>query len=122
MLSGLDLLITIPLNIYAFSTWFPISPWPGWAAVHSNFSHVERITAVEWRSDAGLLAAVEATRWTSVLYALLFFMFFGVGAEARKHYTSALKCVGKRFGYYLQTPSSWVKYVFLLHLLFPQTS
>jgi hypothetical protein len=52
-----------------------------------------------------------------VVYGFLFFLFFGVGAEARKHYASAWKYASKIFFWQTglsQEPSRYVLGFFLL--------
>jgi len=102
VLSGIDLLCTLPLavwGLYSQATLAPVLPWPGWDAVHANFSHVDQIPAILWRSDHNSLVAMELTRWSSVMCAIIFFIFFGFADEARKHYTQALQSVAKKAGY-----------------------
>lgn len=96
VLSGIDILITIPYNVWSFTTWFPISPWPGWKAVHS-WSKIPVIPASVWRTNPSTNWMCELGRWISVVYAFAFFLFFGVGAEVRRDYKSAWDYVSKKF-------------------------
>jgi pheromone a factor receptor len=97
MLSGIDILITIPLNIWYFTTFFqiPVSPWPGWKFVHSNWSQIEQYTTADVKSSPPMFYQFEVTRWMCVVYGFVFFGLLGVTAEARKHYWSAWKSVSK---------------------------
>jgi hypothetical protein len=49
-------------------------------------------------------AAIEGSRWISVVYAFVFFVLFGFTDEAMEHYVCALRNVAKTLGY--QTRSS----------------
>jgi Pheromone A receptor len=99
MLSGIDMAITIPFNIWYCTTWakVPLAPWPGWKFIHSNWSQVQLLTTVEWRSSPPLSYQVEITRWMNVVYGLIFFGLLGVTAEARKYYAFAWQRVSKTF-------------------------
>lgn len=108
MLSGIDLLFTIPISAWVFSSWFPVYPWQGWTALHSNISQVETLPASIWRSDHNDAIAVEATRWFSVAFAFVFFVFFGFADEARKHYVFAFHSVAKKVGYHTGSSDSTV--------------
>jgi pheromone a factor receptor len=99
MLSSIDMLFTIPFNIWWFTTYFqvPILPWPGWKYIHSDWSNILRLTTAELRANPHLLYQVEISRWICVFYGFIFFVFFGVTAEARKHYASPWQTVSKTF-------------------------
>jgi Pheromone A receptor len=93
VLSGIDIVITMPFNIWNFTTWFPVAPWPGWKFFHSDWSQIPEVPASAWRNPTSSLLLTELPRWMSVLYGLFFFLLFGVGAEARNHYVSAWQYV-----------------------------
>jgi pheromone a factor receptor len=101
MLSGIDIIITIPFNIWYLTTFFqnPLSPWPGWKVIHSNWSHIASITTVGLRSIPQWFYQFEVTRWMCVVYGFVFFVFFGAAAEARKHYTYAWQYVAQIFSW-----------------------
>lgn len=106
-LSGIDILCTIPLSVwglYSQMTLDVLVPWPGFKAVHSTPSLVNQIPAALWRSDQNSITALELTRWSSVMCAIIFFMFFGFADEAKRNYSSALRSVAKRVGYTTFTP------------------
>jgi pheromone a factor receptor len=86
MLSAIDIIVTIPFNIWFFTTWSqsPLAPWPGWAIVHSDWSQISFFTNAELRGAPKLFYQVEITRWMSVIYGFVFFVFFGVAAEANR--------------------------------------
>ncbi|KAJ7477959.1 pheromone B alpha 1 receptor, partial [Mycena galericulata] len=108
-LASTDLLLTIPLGIWVL--WVNvrvvgISPWISWDDTHSNFSRVEPIPGIFWRSDPYTAASLETTRWATVACAVLFFGYFGFADEAIKNYRSAFFSVAKRVGYSQATTSS----------------
>jgi pheromone a factor receptor len=104
MLSGIDLLITIPFNIWVFTAWFPVFPWQSWASLHADFSRVDTYPAAIWQRNPGIGPSLEVTRWIGVAYAFIFFILFGFTDEARERYAFALQFVAKKIGY--QTKSS----------------
>ena len=114
VLSGIDILITIPVNIWAFTTWFPVHPWLSWTAIHANFSRVDTYPAAQWRGDRSTRMSLEGGRWISVVYALIFFILFGFADEARKHYRFVLQSIAKKVGYQTR-PSGSFEYVVCLH-------
>ncbi|KAI0656216.1 STE3-domain-containing protein [Cubamyces menziesii] len=100
-LAAIEVLFTIPLAIYNIVqnlTAIPIYPFKGYADLHYWFSRVDQKSAVSWRADPGLVAGMNFKRWTVIGCALLFFLFFGLAEEARKHYRLALSSVAKRVG------------------------
>ncbi|KAJ7034228.1 pheromone A receptor-domain-containing protein [Mycena alexandri] len=101
-LASLELLLNFPIATYGLfltASSSPIAPWVSWANTHADFSRVEQIPALFWRSDKHTQATVELSRWAGVVCALAFFAFFGFAAEARKNYRMAFWAVGKRLGF-----------------------
>jgi pheromone a factor receptor len=95
ILSSFDIIIIIPFNVWYFTTWFPIVPWPGWKVIHSDWHRIRQITAADLKINPQIFYKYEIPRWMGVVYGFVFFLFFGVGAEARKHYVSSWKYVSK---------------------------
>ncbi|KAJ7902933.1 fungal pheromone STE3G-protein-coupled receptor, partial [Mycena leptocephala] len=94
------ILLTTPLGIFAIwlnLTATPVGPWRSLADTHFMFSRVESIPALFWRGSPLLVTALEFTRWTAPLTALVFFAFFGFAVEARKNYASAFTAVATAF-------------------------
>jgi len=96
MLGGVDVLITIPLNIWCFTTWFPVDSWQSWATIHAKVSHIEVYRDASWRENHTLRLTLDGTRWISVVYAYIFFLFFGFTDEARGHYAFVLKYIAAK--------------------------
>lgn len=87
-----EMMCTTPLAVFSIilnATAVSVLPWPGWEAVHYDFGRVGQVPAVLWRSNHLLVAGYTLTKWSSVICALLFFIFFGFASEARKQYSSA---------------------------------
>ncbi|KAF8055252.1 pheromone receptor Rcb2 B44 [Lyophyllum atratum] len=98
-----EIIFTTPLA--AFTMWLnatatPIAPWLGWEDAHFNFSRVEQIPALIWRSsNRPTVAAMELSRWVTPLCALVFFGFFGFADEAKRNYRAAFWRIMKPFGF-----------------------
>ncbi|OCH87184.1 putative fungal pheromoneG-protein-coupled receptor [Obba rivulosa] len=99
-LAGIEIICTIPLS--AYTIWVnasqPIYKWRGLADVHFDFSRVGQYPAVVWRSSPAAVSSFNFNNWVIVACALLFFAFFGVAEEARKHYRLLATSVAKRVG------------------------
>ncbi|EPQ55598.1 STE3-domain-containing protein [Gloeophyllum trabeum ATCC 11539] len=101
-LAGVEVLCGIPLSIYTIYlnvTSFPVQPWISWEDTHFNFSKVDQVPAVIWRSNPVLQASLESSRWFTVICAFIFFAFFGFADEALKHYRRLYVFVAKCLGY-----------------------
>lgn len=88
-LSGTQLLLNLPMNIYNFYNNFhtPVYPWISWSNTHSDYSFVGQLHSDAWRLHNE--ASFEWSRWSVVACAFSFFIFFGFAEEARKHYRIA---------------------------------
>ncbi|KAG5640715.1 hypothetical protein DXG03_007436 [Asterophora parasitica] len=107
LMAGVETSLTVPLGvwtIYSNAVTREIAPWKGWADTHLEFSRVDQIPAILWRSDKGTERGLEMTRILVIFAAFVFFGFFGFAEEARKNYRSAAQTMAKRVG--LSTASS----------------
>jgi hypothetical protein len=87
-----EVMCTTPLAIFSMvinATSAPIEPWISWENTHYNFSRVGQVPAVLWRSDNMIVVGLTLTKWSSVICAFIFFIFFGFATEARKNYSIA---------------------------------
>ena len=87
-----EMMCTTPLAIFSITinvTAAPVIPWLSWEDTHYNFDRVGQIPALIWRTNHLLVAGYTLTKWSSVICAFLFFVFFGFASEARKYYSSA---------------------------------
>ncbi|KAI0656224.1 STE3-domain-containing protein [Cubamyces menziesii] len=104
-----EILFTIPLGVYElYSNAIDgaLHPWLGWNDTHFDFSLVEEVPAVVWRSDPNLEIPLELSRWILPVCAFVFFAYFGFAEEARRHYKMVLKCISDRFAFFrLRTAS-----------------
>ena len=85
-----EMLCTIPLAVLEIvlnATAAPVMPWTSWEDTHYHFSRVGQIPAVLWRSNHLVVVGYTLTRWSCVICAFLFFIFFGFATEARKYYS-----------------------------------
>ena len=101
MLAGTELLLTVPLGCYALyiNTSEGMVPWISWENVHVGFSRVDQFPAIIWKRIPVLYSTVELSRWFVIIFAFIFFGFFGFAEEARKNYRTAFDSVTKRVGY-----------------------
>ena len=100
-LASIEILFNIPVALYCIAIQVrsgPLNPYISWENVHLDFSNVQEIPSVIWRSNRELEINLEFPRWATVFCAFVFFMFFGFADEARKNYRSAFQTVAKRVG------------------------
>ena len=105
-LASIEILFNIPIASYGIylQSLVPLNPYISWENVHDDFSRIDQVPSVIWRSNRGEEIALELSRWSLVFCAFVFFMFFGFADEARKNYRYAFESVAKRVG--LSTSSS----------------
>ena len=99
-LASLEFLFTLPLTIYNITENYKLAPykWRGMANLHSRFGRVDQYSAVIWRADPQLVSVINFRLWMPVACAFVFFLFFGLAEEARKHYKMAMTSVAKKIG------------------------
>ena len=100
-LASIEILFTIPLTIYNIVENLRVAPiyeFRGLADLHYKFSRVNSMAAISWRSSPELVKVMNFRVWAPIGCALIFFCFFGLAEEARKHYKLALSSVAKRVG------------------------
>jgi len=96
-LSGIDLLIAVPYNLFDVSTWFPLSRWPGWTAAHAHWSNIAIITTSDIQQSSAAMVQSEFFRWIYVAYGIAFLVVFAGGAKSRIRYASAWQLISKKF-------------------------
>lgn len=97
-----ELMLSVPLStfvIYLNATAEPVGPWISWSNTHFGFSRVDQIPALLWRQNHQLVVAQELARWVDPACALIFFAYFGVADEARRHYRDAFRYVMSKLGF-----------------------
>ncbi|EJF59104.1 STE3-domain-containing protein [Dichomitus squalens LYAD-421 SS1] len=100
-LSTTSLLLLIPISsygIYLNTTTSPLGKWISWSDTHFDFGRIEQIPAIVWRASSTSVIAHELNRWLSPACALIFFVYFGIASEARRHYRTAFWFVVDRVG------------------------
>ncbi|KAJ3010642.1 hypothetical protein NUW54_g2417 [Trametes sanguinea] len=93
-LSMTSLVLLIPVSsygIYLNVTAQPLGPWISWSDTHFDFGRIEQIAAVMWRINPSAVVVHELNRWLSPACAIIFFIYFGVASEARRHYREAAR-------------------------------
>ena len=98
-----DILLTLPIQILSFVqailqggiTGF----WPGWKAVHASFSTIPTATSNDWKS-AGFwtLFTIRFSQWVNPIFAVAFFLLFGITEQKRTWYWSIFWKIMRPFG------------------------
>ncbi|KAF9522218.1 GPCR fungal pheromone mating factor [Crepidotus variabilis] len=107
----LDVVCTVPLGIYSIyagprsST---LHQWVSWDETHANFSRIRFIPTSEWRNDPAVHFSVELMRWLHVFCALLFFVAFGLTADARQYYRGLFSRIFHGPGHHSRHPSQHI--------------
>ena len=98
-----DILLTLPLSIVSLVqnilqggiTGF----WPGWKAIHSDFSTIPTATSEEWKARGfWTIFEVRFYQWINPVFALAFFLLFGLTEQKRSWYRSIFWRAVKPFG------------------------
>jgi len=91
LLAGIDVVLTVPLSGYMIymNTVQGAFPWLSWDDTHWQFSRVDQVPALVWRSQPLTARGLESTRWFCVMCAFIFFGFFGF-AERQGNTTALL--------------------------------
>ena len=88
-----DILLTLPLSIIQFVeellqvdiTGF----WPGWKVVHASFSAIPTATSEEWKMlGFWTVFNIRFDEWVNPIYAVVFFLLFGITEQKRAWYRS----------------------------------
>lgn len=102
-LAAIDIICNVPVSIYAlhFDLTFDGGPYPwiSWSDTHFGFSRYYQIPRIIYSQSYSVVVQLELTRWTPVIAAILFFMFFGFAEEAKKNYRLAFSTISKAVGY-----------------------
>jgi len=109
LLAIIDMMCTLPISIYSIylgNKGVGLAPWISWDDTHFNFSRVDPVASLIWRSDPSFRASVELTRWLPVVCAILFFGLFGFASEAQRHYKLFFWAIMKPLGIHFQTKKS----------------
>lgn len=86
-------LIPTSIAIALLGTASPVTPWPGWRAIHSTTHVIVYVPALEWQLSSIQIASVELRRWTTVTLAFIIFVFLGLTADVKKMYLAPFRSV-----------------------------
>ena len=98
-----DILLTLPITILGFVQGLLQNDitgfWPGWEVVHASFSTIPTVTSEEWKSD-GIwnVVFVRFDQWVNPIFAVAFFLLFGITEQKRAWYRSIFWKVMRPFG------------------------
>lgn len=97
-LAGVQSVCAVPIGCYLLYCNAQGNLFHPRESVHWRSSRVDNVPAVVWRSDPITSGSVEFTRWLCVVYAIIFFAFFGFDDVARKYYRAAMQSIKKHVG------------------------
>ena len=73
--------------------------WPGWDVAHADISSVQTVSAEEWNSaGTWTIFTVKFDEWINPVFALAFFLLFGLTETKRAQYRILFSKVTKTFG------------------------
>ena len=103
VLGVFDVIITLPFAVMVLVTDLlfggDISFWPGWKAIHSDFSTIPTVTSEEWKTlGFWTIFEVRFYQWVNPILALAFFLLFGLTEQKRSWYRSIFWRAVKPFG------------------------
>ena len=93
MLGVFDLIMTMPSSVIGLVMDLvfggDISFWTGWKDIHSDFSTIPTVTSEEWKAG-GFWTNFSARfyQWVNPIFALAFFLLFGLTEQKRFWYRS----------------------------------
>ncbi|KDR78096.1 hypothetical protein GALMADRAFT_245099 [Galerina marginata CBS 339.88] len=96
-----EICATTPLSIFMIwlnATATPIGPWRSWEDTHFDYSRVEQIPGIIWRTNHILVIGMEFSLWVTPVCSFTFFAFFGFARESRRNYAVAWVWLKKRCG------------------------
>lgn len=100
-LGCVEALFTLPVSIFMFISDIQPPPnefYPGWKAVHANFSTIPMNPASNWSKDVWFTITVIWELWTNPVIAFAFFALFGLTEEARLTYRKFFCAVMRPLG------------------------
>ena len=104
VLGVFDVIITMPPQVIDLVTDLRIvgniSFWPGWKAIHGDFSTIPTATSEEWKK-LGFWSnfSIRFAQWVNPIFALAFFLLFGLTEPKRSWYRSIFWRAVKPFGF-----------------------
>lgn len=98
-LATTEIMLTIPITtftIYLNLTAGPLKPWISLTDTHTDISRVDQFPAAVWRTNRQFVIGQELTRWQSPACACIFFAYFGMSKEARRHYMEYTNALARK--------------------------
>ena len=100
-----DVLFTLPLTILILVEGLLDDDrdiaglWPGWKVVHASFSTIPTFTSEVWKS-VGFWAVftIRSNQWVNPIFAVAFFILFGITEQKRTWYWSIFWKIMRPFG------------------------
>ena len=104
VLGVFDVIITMPFAVMALAEDLlfdgGLSFWLGWKAIHSDFSTIPTATSEEWKARGfWTIFEVRFYQWINPVFALAFFLLFGLTEQKRSWYRSIFWRAMKPFGF-----------------------
>lgn len=100
-LASMDILLTLPISVLVLVTGKvnnKLAVWRGWALLHNDWAPI-RMRASHWIPAFWLNFSIRWDEWINPMFALVFFLIFGLTEEARGMYRSAFFAFMRVFGY-----------------------
>ncbi|EGO21414.1 hypothetical protein SERLADRAFT_476585, partial [Serpula lacrymans var. lacrymans S7.9] len=107
ILAAAQVVIILPSVIFSLvndASGGPMYPF-NWGVIHADFTSVIRIPISVWTFNLQNAIAFQWDRWMVVVYAILFFAFFGLTGECSQYYRRIFYTALKPFGYCPSTPN-----------------
>jgi pheromone a factor receptor len=97
-ISTAEMLGTVPLGTFyiVVNARSGVTPWKGWASMHSHYSEVEQVADFTWKNVPEVAIPLEMFRWSLVACAFVFFALFGLAVEAREQYYRLYRLLARR--------------------------
>ena len=105
ILGGIDMIVFLPIQIICFVVVCQVirqtktdNIYSGWTTIHSDWEPFS-IPEKHWKSMLWTPFNLRCSTWAYALIGILFFLLFGLAAEARTSYSRVFWAVASRFGY-----------------------
>jgi len=86
-----EMCCTVPVSLFVIylNAKGGLKPWISWDDTHFDYSRIEQIPGLAWRSNYRFMVLMELVRWLPPFSGIVFFCFFGFAQEAQKQYRTA---------------------------------
>ena len=98
-----DILLTLPFTVLGLVEELLGASiegfWPGWKVVHASFSVIPTATSEEWKLlGFWTVFNIRFDEWVNPIYAVVFFLLFGITEQKRAWYRSICWKIIRPFG------------------------